>query len=55
MADNTKDEKATKLEIIITVLLGLATVLGAFAAYCAALWGGNQQSFYTQSLAETGR
>ena len=50
-----EEEKATKLEITITVLLGIATVLGAFAAYCAALWGGNQQSFYTQSLAETNR
>jgi hypothetical protein len=48
-------EKATRLEVTITVLLGLATVLGAFAAYCAALWGGNQQSYYTQSLAETNR
>lgn len=55
MAEELKAEKATKIEITITVLLGVATVLGAFAAYCAALWGGNQQSFYTQSLAETNR
>ncbi len=57
MAENeTKTpEKATKLEITITILLGVATILGAFAAYCAALWGGNQQSSYTQSLSETSR
>ncbi|HRE41676.1 MAG TPA: hypothetical protein PLG90_10100 [Ignavibacteria bacterium] len=48
-----KDEKATKLEVIITVLLGVATVLGALAAYFAALWGGNQQSSYAQSISET--
>jgi len=47
-----KDEKATKLEVIITVLLGVATVLGALAAYFAALWGGNQQSSYAQSISE---
>lgn len=50
---NKKDEKATKIEIAITVLLGVATVLGALAAYFAALWGGNQQSSYAQSISET--
>lgn len=62
MAENTntvivnadpKDEKATKLEVWITILLGVATVLGAFAAYCAALWGGEQSSNYTKSIAHT--
>jgi len=60
MAEDTKPsavkhepEKATKLEIIITVLLGLTTILGAFAAYCSALWGGEMQSSYTQSVTVT--
>lgn len=60
MAEGTKDttdlpvnEKATKLEIIITVLLGITTILGAFAAYCSALWGGEMQTSYTQSVTVT--
>ncbi len=46
-------EKATKLEIIITIFLGITTVLGAFAAYCSALWGGEMQTSYTQSVTVT--
>ena len=61
MADDTNKasiekpdiEKATRLEIIITVLLGLTTVLGAFAAYCSALWGGEMQTNYTKSVTVT--
>jgi hypothetical protein len=60
MADVTKDaaeipahEKATKLEVVITVLLGVTTILGAFAAYCSALWGGEMQTSYTQSVTVT--
>ncbi len=52
-ADVAEHEKATKLEIIITVLLGISTVLGAFAAYCSALWGGEMQTSYTQSVTVT--
>lgn len=52
-AEKREPEKATKLEIIITVLLGLTTILGAFAAYCSALWGGEMQSNYTQSVTVT--
>lgn len=48
-----KEEKTTKLEVIITILLGAATVLGAMAAYCAALWGGELQSSYAKSIAGT--
>lgn len=48
-----KDEKVDKSEIFITVLLGLTTMLGAFAAYCSALWGGVQQSNYAQSVTMT--
>ncbi len=46
-------EKATRLEIFITVLLGITTILGAFAAYCSALWGGEMQSSYSQSITVT--
>ncbi len=46
-------EKATRMEIFITVLLGITTVLGAFAAYCSALWGGEMQTSYTQSVTVT--
>ncbi len=46
-------EKTTRLEIVITVLLGAATVLGALAAYSAALWGGELQSSYARSIAGT--
>lgn len=60
MADETKNtadakdpEKATKLEIIITILLGATTILGAFAAYCSALWGGEMQNSYTSSVTVT--
>jgi hypothetical protein len=47
------EEKATKLEILVTVLLGVATILGAIAAYFAALWGGEMQSSYSKSITET--
>lgn len=48
-----KPEKATRIEITITVLLGVATTLGALAAYFAALWGGEMQSSYSKSISET--
>lgn len=47
------EEKATKLEVAVTVLLGVATILGAVAAYFAALWGGEMQSSYSKSITET--
>ncbi len=50
---SAEPEKATKLEIVITVLLGVTTILGAFAAYCSALWGGEMQTSYTQSVTVT--
>lgn len=60
MAEETKNtaegkdpEKATKLEVIITILLGVTTILGAFAAYCSALWGGEMQNSYTSSVTVT--
>lgn len=57
MAEATNEtpgiEKATKLEVFITVLLGVTTILGAFAAYCSALWGGEMQTSYTQSVTVT--
>jgi hypothetical protein len=47
------EEKSTRIEIIITVLLGLATLLGATGAYFSALWGGTQHSNYIKSVTET--
>ncbi len=46
-------EKASKLDVIITILLGITTILGAFAAYCSALWGGEMQINYTNSVTIT--
>lgn len=51
--DTKAEEKSDKLEIVITVLLGLATVLGALAAYFSALWGGETQTNYAKSVATT--
>jgi hypothetical protein len=48
-----KEEKADKWDIIITVLLGLTTILGALGAYFSALWGGVQNSNYIQSVTHT--
>lgn len=61
MAENTTTEssvpaadgKTTRHELIVTILLGAATVLGALAAYSAALWGGEQNSSYARSIAGT--
>lgn len=47
------EEKATKLEILITIMLGVTTILGAVAAFFAALWGGEMQSSYSKSITET--
>ena len=52
-AKTEEPEKATRIEVIITILLGLTTILGAFAAYCSALWGGEMQTSYTQSVTVT--
>jgi hypothetical protein len=46
-------EKASKIEIAITILLGITTILGAFAAYCSALWGGEMQTNYSSSITVT--
>ena len=48
-----KSEMSDRLEIIITVLLGLTTLLGATAAYFSALWGGTQHSNYSKCIAGT--
>lgn len=48
-----REGKVSKLEVVITILLGVATILGATAAYFAALCGGEQSSNYTKSISET--
>ena len=42
------------LEVVATVLLGLGTILAAFAAYQSALWGGNCLTAYNQAVIKFG-
>ncbi len=42
------------LEIVATILLGLGTILAAFAAYQSALWGGNCLTAYNQAVIKFG-
>ncbi|HBS06163.1 MAG TPA: hypothetical protein DEA96_14440 [Leptospiraceae bacterium] len=42
------------LELVATVLLGLGTILAAFAAYQSALWGGNCLTAYNQAVIKFG-
>lgn len=56
MADNTSTdskpvlEKHDKYDLYITIILGLATLCGAAAAYFSALWGGELQTSYIQAV-----
>lgn len=57
MADNTSTnnskpvlEKHDKYDLYITIILGLATLCGATAAYFSALWGGELQTSYTLAV-----
>ncbi|HEX2788599.1 MAG TPA: hypothetical protein VHP32_11935 [Ignavibacteria bacterium] len=54
MADNTSSkpvlEKHDKYDLYITIILGLATLCGATAAYFSALWGGELQTSYAQAV-----
>lgn len=54
-AEKEADEKADGYEIYTTILIGLATVLGALSAYYAALWAGESQTNYTLAIQEQGR
>lgn len=42
------------LELVATILLGLGTILAAFAAYQSALWGGNCLTAYNQAVIKFG-
>jgi hypothetical protein len=58
MAESTGRDPGPIVDVAAAVLLGLATVSGAYAAYQASLWGGNCQTAYTQGtnkLAEANR
>jgi hypothetical protein len=46
-----ESDKGLWVELAATVLIGLATVLGAYAAYQSALWGGNCLSSYNEGVA----
>jgi len=48
--DSGADRKYAILDYTVAVILGLATVLGALAAYYSALWGGNQSSSYNSAI-----
>jgi len=59
MADSSGDNKSGfdfdgAIDVFAAVLLGIATVSGAFAAYQSALWGGNQQTAYVQGTNKLG-
>lgn len=57
-AEAREEARAYTIEIFAAVLLGVATLFGAFAAYQSALWGGNSSSGYahaTNKLAEANR
>ena len=59
MADSSGDKKPGfdidgAIDVFAAVLLGIATVAGAFAAYQSALWGGNQQTAYVQGTNKLG-
>lgn len=58
-ADEASTEKRDfHLEVFAAVLLGIATVFGAYAAYQSSLWGGNCLTAYTEAghkLAEANR
>ncbi|MGI9614036.1 MAG: hypothetical protein ACR2QO_14095 [Acidimicrobiales bacterium] len=49
MADETK-AGLDYVELVAAVLLGLATVVIAWSTYQAALWGGQQDEAYTESV-----
>ncbi|MEQ8353650.1 MAG: hypothetical protein RH862_19395 [Leptospiraceae bacterium] len=44
----------SNLEVVATILLGLGTILAAFAAYQSALWGGNCLTAYNQAVISFG-
>jgi hypothetical protein len=46
-----QNENPLWVEISATVLIGLATVLGAYSAYQSALWGGNCLASYNEGVA----
>ena len=49
MSDDGEKRDAV-VDTASAVVLGLTTMLAAFGAYQAALWGGNQATAYTQAI-----
>lgn len=45
-----KNEKSDVYEIFTTIIIGLATVLGALCAYYSSLWSGDSQTSYIQAI-----
>lgn len=57
-SEKKRFELDAAIDIFAAVLLGIATVCGAYAAYQSALWGGNQASAYvkgTNKLSDANR
>lgn len=50
----TEDDKHP-YEVAAALLLGIAAVLAAFAGYQSALWGGQQDTAFTESVTQTSR
>lgn len=47
-----KDRMQFILEIVSAIVLSLATISGAYAAWVGSLWGGNQATSYTKATME---
>lgn len=47
--ETEEDRKAEKIDYFIAILLGIATILGAWAAYCSSIWGGNSATNYNKA------
>ncbi|HVJ93914.1 MAG TPA: hypothetical protein VM580_29195, partial [Labilithrix sp.] len=48
------ERRAFYIDLFSAILLGAATVLGAYAAYQSSLWGGNCQTAYMQGTNKLG-
>ena len=51
--NNDQDSIKATIDYAVAILLGVATILGALAAFYATLWGGNQAQFYVKGLMTT--
>lgn len=45
-----KDKKSTIIDYSISVVIGIATILGALAAYYSSIWGGTSSGAYNKAI-----